>query len=78
MPCWLEDFRAALSFIERSAFHRGENDRGWKADLAWLLKSGKAEELAERATGASPPTTAEEFTEPDELGIRYPVDSGGA
>jgi len=24
--------------VKKSRFHMGENERGWKADLAWLIK----------------------------------------
>lgn len=47
---WLDAFRVALNFIEGSAFHRGESDRGWMATLEWALKPGKAEELADKTT----------------------------
>lgn len=29
----------AISNTANSKFHRGENDRGWKADLDWIIKS---------------------------------------
>lgn len=46
---WREAFTEAIAFVETSSFHLGENDRGWKADLGWLLRDGKAEEIAEKA-----------------------------
>jgi hypothetical protein len=30
---------AAITNIANSPFHRGDNDRGWKADIDWILKS---------------------------------------
>ena len=73
---WLEDFTAALKFIDGSPFHRGENDRGWRADLTWLLKIGKVEELAEKAAVIPAPASGQEFGEPDENGIRNPIARG--
>lgn len=29
----------AIDNVSRSAFHNGDNDRGWKADLDWIIKS---------------------------------------
>lgn len=34
----IEDFTEAISAIERSPFLRGENPRGWRADLDFLLQ----------------------------------------
>lgn len=31
----------AIRRLSTSPFHRGENDRGWKADIGWLLKSSE-------------------------------------
>ena len=44
-----------MSFIETSTFHLGTNDRGWRANLEWLLQDGKAEECADKAESAPPP-----------------------
>lgn len=52
-PGWLEAFREALPFVERSDWHRGKNDSGWKADLDWMLKPGQAEKFANRTPGRS-------------------------
>lgn len=43
------DFEAAL---RAEPFFRGENDRGWRADFAWLLRPGKWISLVERAAVA--------------------------
>lgn len=43
---WSE-FEAGL---RASAFHRGQNDRGWRADFAWLLRPGKWIAIAESST----------------------------
>ena len=74
---WLDDFRAALLYIDGSEWHRGEIKASWKASLPWLLKNGKAEELAEKVA-ANPAVPEEEFGPPDEHGIRHPVASGVA
>jgi hypothetical protein len=50
---WLEAFRAALRHVEASPFHRGDNARGWRADLEHVLQDGRAEQLA-AAAGAAP------------------------
>jgi hypothetical protein len=34
----LEDWQRAMDALERSAFCRGENDRGWRADFDFLLQ----------------------------------------
>jgi hypothetical protein len=34
----LSEWEAYFARLERSAFCRGENERGWKADLDWALK----------------------------------------
>lgn len=46
---WLEDFVGACKFVASDAFSCGKNDRGWKAGLDYMLRPGKATELAERA-----------------------------
>jgi hypothetical protein len=45
---WLADFGDALRHLAapRSDHWRGKNDTGWKADLDYLLRAGKAEQLA--------------------------------
>lgn len=48
-PSWLPALEAACAFFAREPFYRGENERGWAATLGWLMKPGKAEEIAERA-----------------------------
>lgn len=36
--CTADDFTEAISAFDRSSFLRGENDRGWKPNLDWLLE----------------------------------------
>lgn len=55
---WLDAFAAGLAYLEASPFHRGENDRRWVASLEWLLKPGKAEELADKGAGGPLPGRA--------------------
>lgn len=43
--------RQAITNTAASKFHRGENDRGWKADLDWIIKSyEQVEKLANLQT----------------------------
>lgn len=37
----MEGWRQALGNIEKSAFLRGQNDRGWRADFDWLVTPAK-------------------------------------
>lgn len=46
---WLDDFRASLAYLTTTPWYRGENDRGWIADLDFLLQPGKATQLAEKS-----------------------------
>jgi hypothetical protein len=41
-----EDFRDALEYIRGNSFYRGLNDTHWKANLEYLCRPSKAEELA--------------------------------
>lgn len=43
----IEDFTEAIAAIERSAFLRGENDRGWKAHFDWMLEPKNFTKLIE-------------------------------
>lgn len=52
---WLEDFRAALTYVTKAPWCRGENDRAWIADLDFLLQPGKATQLAEKSRAPVPP-----------------------
>ena len=46
---WLDDFKVAAEFVCRSPWHRGENDSSWVATIDFLLRPGKATELAEKS-----------------------------
>jgi uncharacterized protein YdaU (DUF1376 family) len=45
----LEEWQRAMDALERSAFCRGENDRGWKADFDFLLQPKSFTKLLEGA-----------------------------
>lgn len=45
----LEEWMQAMSALERSAFCRGENDRGWRADFDFLLQPKSFTKLLEGA-----------------------------
>lgn len=47
----VDDITEAISAVERSPFCRGENDRGWKANLDFLLKPAKFTGLLEGTYG---------------------------
>jgi hypothetical protein len=47
LPAW----RTALANVERSAFLQGENDRGWRADLDFLLTASKFTKVVEGTYG---------------------------
>jgi hypothetical protein len=45
----LDEWLRAFSALERSAFCRGENDRGWRADFDFLLQPKSFTKLLEGA-----------------------------
>ena len=52
---WLGYFQEAVAYAAThpaGAWMRGEGDRPWKVTLEWLLKPGKAEDIASRARAA--------------------------
>lgn len=55
---WLDSLPAALDAIEASPFCRGDNDRGWKADVDWLLRPDTVVRLCEGKYAASGPAEA--------------------
>ncbi len=44
---WRTNWRDGISKVTASAFCRGENDRGWKADLDWFLRPDTLTRLLE-------------------------------
>jgi uncharacterized protein YdaU (DUF1376 family) len=59
----LEDIKKAIYNFSTSEFYTGENDRGWKADLDWIIKSDeqiekglKLEEQEVKNSGRATPT----------------------
>jgi hypothetical protein len=47
--CSLDEWQRAMDALERSAFCRGENDRGWIADFDFLLQPKSFTKLLEGA-----------------------------
>lgn len=45
--CTTDDFTEAIAALGRSAFLRGENDRGWRADFDFFLQSKNFTKLIE-------------------------------
>jgi hypothetical protein len=45
----IDDWQRAMSALERSAFCRGENDRGWRADFDFLIQPKSFTKLLEGA-----------------------------
>lgn len=45
----IDDWQSAMAALERSAFCRGENDRGWRADFDFLLQPKSFTKLLEGA-----------------------------
>lgn len=46
---WVTGWRDALAFVKSNDFHRGENDRGWVADLDYFLRPDTVNKMLERA-----------------------------
>lgn len=44
----LDFWEAYFEGVARSKFHLGDNDRGWKADLGWLVKRSNFDKMVER------------------------------
>lgn len=53
-PGWFADFEAGCRYIITQPWCLGQNERNWKATIDYLLQSGKATELAEKAAPAAP------------------------
>jgi uncharacterized protein YdaU (DUF1376 family) len=47
--CTVDEWQRAMDALERSAFCRGENDRGWRADFDFLLQPKSFTKLLEGA-----------------------------
>lgn len=48
-PFWRENWREALKRVAASPFHRGENDRGWTANVEWFLRPDTVLRMIEKA-----------------------------
>jgi len=40
-PSFRDNWNLAVTLLSRSAFHTGDNDRQWRADVDWFLKNDK-------------------------------------
>lgn len=58
-PWWRDHWRQAIDAAASSAFHMGENDRGWIADFEWFLKPDSATKLIEQKQQSQKPTSHE-------------------
>ena len=47
--CSVDEFTEAIAAFDRSSFLRGENDRGWKPNLDWMLEPRNFTKLQEGA-----------------------------
>ena len=71
-PDWHENWQQALTQAGRSSFLRGNNDRGWKADINWFLKPDSVNQILEgkyddRAASAGQSSPARLVAEPGEF-----------
>ncbi len=66
----LADWRAGIEFINRSPFHLGKNDRGWRASFEFILQPDRLTRLLEQAAaparGLGSPGALENFDLGDE------------
>lgn len=61
----------AIKNTAQSAFHRGDNDRGWEADLDWIIKSyEQVEKLSTLKGGALTSSDGKKFNSEGDL-VRY-------
>lgn len=58
----LEVWRGAIRHLLASAYHTGGNDRGWKADLDFLLQAGQAPKWLDKARSGPPARADDEMT----------------
>lgn len=60
-PAWRETLDAGLAAVAASAFLRGDNDRGWRADIDWFLQPDSLTKSVEGkyGNGAPPGTTTD-------------------
>lgn len=54
----LDGWREALAAVEASPHCRGENNRGWRADIDFVATAAKFAKLREGSYGATPPSAA--------------------
>ena len=51
-PAWRDSWQAALVQGGTSAFLRGENERGWRADVDWFLRPDTVTKILEGKYGS--------------------------
>lgn len=47
-PKWMEQLPEAVEALISNPFNMGDNDRGWKADIDYLIRPGKSIEMIEK------------------------------
>ena len=67
-PKWAASWKEAIDRASKSRFCRGENDRGWKADLDWFLKPDTVTKILEgkydnRVPESKEPSLYDEYPE---------------
>jgi hypothetical protein len=63
-PGWFDDFLKACDYIVADPWFHGQNDRSWVATIDYLLRPGKATELAEKSTIKKPKGASNGFQAP--------------
>ena len=58
-PFFRENWKTAIGMIPNVPFLMGENERGWKADVDWLLKPGTGVKIIEGKYGQKTQTPAQ-------------------
>jgi len=58
-PDWKASWREALDRAAQSSFCRGQNDRGWKADIEWFLQPDSVVKLLEGKYDDQKPRTGQ-------------------
>lgn len=51
---WCANYPAAMEIMKASPWHRGENDRGWVADIDYFLRPDTVTKILEKGKGVGP------------------------
>lgn len=70
----IEGWAAALNKLEQSAFCRGDNDRGWKADFDFIVRESSFIKLMEGKYDGKPSTNADRNREALHQWANEPMD----